>query len=604
MEDDPNDHNLYFSSTWQTKLSDLVHYGMQIQNIYNPTSASKRSTYRCPCIVELAACDGFGNDRMRYPRRTWWFALITADPRDRLNVDDPFAKRADKERTFLSFSGTLPFSPFLIAMLCLMRSMGLLPFCSILLLLFSSTLEAGSIGVNYGRVANNLPPPTKVVELLKSNGIGHVKLYDADPSVLRALAGTGIKVVVTIPNEILAATAARPAFAVAWVQRNVAAYYPSTQIHAVAVGNEVFVYPRNLTNFLVPAMQNVHAALCRLHLDGNVKVSSPIALTALQNSYPSSAGCFRPELVETVMRPMLEFLRQTDSYLMVNAYPFFAYEANTDVISLDYALFRPNEGVVDSGNGLRYYSLFDAQIDAVFAAMSAIKYDDIKIVISETGWPSAGDANEKGAAVANAAAYNGNLIRRVLSGNAGTPLKPQADMDVYLFALFNENQKPGLTSERNYGLFYPNEGKVYDVEFTLGGNNGGGRLRWEEDRGRPSNGGGSSSSTPQLPPAASAGTVRASSTGESWCVANAMVGKARLQAGLDFACGEGGADCRPIQRGAACYEPDTVEAHASYAFNSYYQRKGRAGGSCYFGGAAYVVSQPPKIGNCGLPSGA
>ncbi|CAL9779113.1 unnamed protein product [Musa acuminata subsp. burmannicoides] len=472
--------------------------------------------------------------------------------------------------------------------------MGIFACCS-LLLLFSTAAEAGIVGVNYGRVANNLPSATEVVELLKSNGISHVKLYDADPSFLRALAGTGVKVVVTVPNEILASTAARPGFALAWVQRNVVAYYPSTQIQAIAVGNEVFVYPRNLTTFLVPAMQNVHAALSSLRLDGVIKISSPIALTALQNSYPSSAGSFRPELVVSVLQPMLEFLRQTGSYLMVNAYPFFAYEANADVISLDYALFRPNPGVVDSGNGLRYYSLLDAQIDAVFAAMSAIKYEDIKIVISETGWPSKGDADEKGAGQANAAAYNGNLIRRVLSGNAGTPLRPQADIDVYLFALFNENQKPGPTSERNYGLFYPDEGKVYDVEFTLGGSNGGG-LRWEDVRGK--------GSSTTLPPASSSGTVRTSSTGESWCVANAMVGKTRLQAAMDYACGEGGADCRPIQQGAACYEPDTVEAHASYAFNNYYQSKGRAMGTCDFEGAAYVVSQPPRIGNCALPSGA
>ncbi|KAG6497143.1 hypothetical protein ZIOFF_045031 [Zingiber officinale] len=471
--------------------------------------------------------------------------------------------------------------------------MELLPFCSIFLftLLASSVSEARNVGVNYGRVANNLPPATKVVALLKSNGIGHVKLYDADPSVLRALAGSGIKVVVSVPNELLASVAARPGFAQQWVQRNVAAYYPSTKIHAIAVGNEVFVFPRNnITNFLVPAMQNVHAALVRLGLDADVKISSPIALTALQNSYPSSAGSFRPELVETVIRPMLEFLRQTGSYLMINAYPFFAYEANSDVISLDYALFRPNSGVVDAGNGLKYYNLFDAQIDAVFAAMSALKYDDIKIVVSETGWPSKGDTKETGAAAENAAAYNGNLIRRILSGNGGTPLRPQADIDVYLFALFNENQKFGPASERNYGLFYPDEGKVYDVEFSLGGGGGGG-LRWEEDGGRPS-----PSNSTSAPPAAegAGGTVRASSTGETWCVANAVVGKARLQAALDFACGEGGADCRYIQPGAACFEPNTVEAHASYAFNSYYQKQGRAGGSCYFGGGAYIVSQSPS----------
>ncbi|XP_074575735.1 glucan endo-1,3-beta-glucosidase 12-like [Curcuma longa] len=464
----------------------------------------------------------------------------------------------------------------------------------ILFLLFSafvfcsSSVEAGFIGVNYGRVADNLPPPENVVALLKSIGVTNVKLYDADPSVLRALVGSGIEAVVTVPNELLATAATRSDFALAWIQRNVALYYPSTLVNTVAVGNEVFADSNNLTDFLVPAMRNFHAALAQLGLDRVVKVSSPIALTALQTSYPPSAGAFRPDLAEPVMRPMLELLRQTGSYVMVNAYPFFAYEDNTDVISLDYALSRPNAGVVDAGSNLRYYSLLDAQIDAVFAAMSALSYDDIKIVLSETGWPSKGDKKEAGAGLANAAAYNGNLVRRVLSGNAGTPMRPQADLDIYLFALFNENQKPGPESERNYGLFYPDEQKVYDIAFALGGDHRG-RRRWDENRDRA------------ISPAP--GTVRVSSTGETWCVANTMAGAAKLQAALDYACGEGGADCRAIQPGAACFHPDTLEAHASYAFNSYYQTHWRASGTCDFEGAAFVVSQPPGMGTCLLQLG-
>jgi hypothetical protein len=111
----------------------------------------------------------------------------------------------------------------------------------------------------------------------------------------------------------------------------------------------------------------------------------------------------------------------------------------------------------------------------------------VRVVVSETGWPSKGDAKEAGAGAGNAAAYNGNLVRRVLSGNSGTPRRPEADVDVYLFALFNENQKPRPTSERNYGVFYPNQQQVYDVEFVLGGKgsgaNGGGGLGWQDNGG-------------------------------------------------------------------------------------------------------------------------
>lgn len=168
-------------------------------------------------------------------------------------------------------------------------------------------------------------------------------------------------------------------------------------------------------------------------------------------------------------------------------------------------------------------------------------------------------------------------------------------MDVYLFALFNENQKPGPTSERNYGMFYPNQQKVYDVEFVLGsGNsNGKGGLGWNEDGGKGSTNI-NSTGTSNNRSSSGSGTVSSSSTGETWCVANAMAGKEKLQKALDFACGEGEADCKAIQPGAACYDPNTIEAHATYAFNSYYQKKGRGFWTCDFGGAAYVVSQAPS----------
>ncbi|TQE00120.1 hypothetical protein C1H46_014230, partial [Malus baccata] len=328
--------------------------------------------------------------------------------------------------------------------------------------------DAASVGVNYGRIADNLPSAYKVVQLLKSQGLERVKVFDSDPAVLRALAGSDIKVTVDLPNELLSSAAKSQSFATNWVQRNVVAYHPNTQIEAIGVGNEVFVDTHHTTKFLISAMKNIHTALVHFKLESSIKVSSPIALSALQNSYPSSAGSFRPELVEPVFKPMLEFLRQTGSYLMVNCYPYFAYESNSDVIPLDYALFRENPGVVDAGNGLRYFNLFDAQIDAVFAAMSALKYDDINMVVSETGWPSKGDSVEVGASVENAAAYNGNLVRRILTGG-GTPLRPKADLTVYLFALFNEDKKFGPTSERNYGLFFPNERKVYDIPFTVEG---------------------------------------------------------------------------------------------------------------------------------------
>ncbi|KAM7270505.1 hypothetical protein ACFE04_029719 [Oxalis oulophora] len=81
---------------------------------------------------------------------------------------------------------------------------------------------------------------------------------------------------------------------------------------------------------------------------------------------------------------------------------------------------------------------------------------------------------------------------------------------------------------------------------------------------------------------------------EQWCVADEQTPDDQLQAAMDWACGQGGADCSMIQVNKACYNPNTVRDHASYAFNTYYQNFKRNGGSCFFKGAALITEQDPS----------
>ncbi|KAF0904889.1 hypothetical protein E2562_038614 [Oryza meyeriana var. granulata] len=82
-----------------------------------------------------------------------------------------------------------------------------------------------------------------------------------------------------------------------------------------------------------------------------------------------------------------------------------------------------------------------------------------------------------------------------------------------------------------------------------------------------------------------------------WCVANPTVASAVAQTAMDYACGSG-ADCDMMTPGAPCFLPDTLMAHASYAFNSYWQRTKVAGGTCDFAGAAMLITKDPSYDGC------
>ncbi|CAJ1939148.1 unnamed protein product [Sphenostylis stenocarpa] len=89
----------------------------------------------------------------------------------------------------------------------------------------------------------------------------------------------------------------------------------------------------------------------------------------------------------------------------------------------------------------------------------------------------------------------------------------------------------------------------------------------------------------------------------SWCVARSDASNDALQTALDYACGAG-ADCLPLQSEGLCFLPNTIQAHASYAFNSYYQRRARAPGSCDFAGTGTIATSDPSYGSCVYPSTA
>ncbi|KAL3731310.1 hypothetical protein ACJRO7_028221 [Eucalyptus globulus] len=364
------------------------------------------------------------------------------------------------------------------------------------------------IGVNIGTDLSDMLSPTQVVALLKAQNIRHLRLYDTDHAMLLALANSGIGITVSVPNDQLLGIGQSNATAAYRVARNIIAHVPATNITAIAVGSEF-----------------IHSALVASNLDSRIKVSTPHSSSIIIDSFPPS--------------------QSTGSYLMLNVYPYYDYMQSNVTIPLDYALFLHIRKTltVDSNTLLHYTNVFDAAVNAAYFAMSYLNFINIPIVVTESA----------DATLENANIYNSNLIKHVLN-NTGTPKHPGVAVSTYIYELYNEDQRLGSVSEKNWGLFDANGVPIYILHLT------------------------------------GAGTVLAiDTTNQTFCVAKEGADKKMLQAALVGLVGPEN------------YEPDNVVAHATYAFNAYYQKMGKASGTYDFGSIATVTTTNPSHGSCIFP---
>lgn len=400
-----------------------------------------------------------------------------------------------------------------------------------------------------------------------------VKLYDANPDILRLLSTTKLKVSIMIPNHEISGIAANQSIADEWVRNNVVPFYPKTMIRFLLVGNEVLSYNseqgHKMWHDLVPAMRSIKRSLKSLNIR-DIKIGTPLAMDVLQSTFPPSRGTFRSDIRDSVIVPMLKFLDRTKSFFFIDAYPYFPWSQDPNNINLDFALFRGNFTTRDPGSGLLYSNLLDQMLDSLIFAMSKLGYTNIQLVISETGWPNSGDIEEPGANIFNAPTYNRNLIQRMTTKPPiGTPARPGVTIPTFIFSLFNENQKPGPGTERHWGLLETDGTPIYDLDLT-------GKKHITDFASLP------------------APENNVPFKGKVWCVAAKGANEIELASALSYACNEVNMTCEALSPGNECYEPVSVTDHASYVFSTFWAKFKTTGATCYFNGLAEQTTKDPS----------
>ncbi|KAL6893593.1 hypothetical protein ACP4OV_007691 [Aristida adscensionis] len=429
---------------------------------------------------------------------------------------------------------------------------------------------AGGLGVNWGTMATHQLPASTVVRMLQDNGIGKVKLFDADAGTMEALAGSGVEVMVAIPNNLLDTMTDYDA-AREWVHQNVSLYNfdGGVTIKYVAVGNEPFLSSLNGTflNVTFPALRNIQRALDDAGLGDKIKATVPLnadVYNSPKDNPVPSAGRFRPDIGD-LMTEIVQFLNQSGAPFTVNIYPFLSLYGNDD-FPLDYAFFDgTGSPVVD--NGIQYTNVFDANFDTLVSALGAAGVGGLPVIVGEVGWPTDGD---KHATPAYAERFYAGLLRK-LAANAGTPLRPGQYIEVYLFSLIDEDAKsvaPG-NFERHWGIMRYDGRPKYAMDLT-----GQGRAD-----------------------AALAAARDVQYLPRRWCVANAGAPdlQGRIGDSVTYACTF--SDCTALGYGSSCNGMDAV-GNASYAFNMYFQVQNQVEGSCDFQGLAVPTTQDPSTSTC------
>ncbi|KAL6961361.1 hypothetical protein U1Q18_039129 [Sarracenia purpurea var. burkii] len=376
--------------------------------------------------------------------------------------------------------------------------------------------------------------------------VQNLTLHDPSPKLFEAFSHTGgVPWAIPVGNEQLNEVSSSVLAAESWVRTHVLAHYPAAKITAIVVGHTVLCSRnhKHQMGFILSSLKNVYHSLTRWGLEREIKVSTSFSTSCLNLS--SSSATYRDDLAEKCIKPILKFLQDTNSPYLVNP-PRHFFASPGDILSL----------VSSHGEAMKNIGVFDLnKIKLLISSEKETKPLSRKLSFmdSKTDEPFP----ERPPPLSPTRSPIGYSVPAFV---ANTPFPP----------LVGTSSPPPLSLP-----FAPEPPPIFG-------------------RGSPPSYG------PNLPPCNPSNTGAPTpaplqgAKNELWCVAKPSVPAETLQEAMDYACGEGGADCEAIKPQGSCYFPDSIVAHASYAFNSYWQKNKGNGGTCGFGGTSMLINADPS----------
>ncbi|KAL5556807.1 hypothetical protein UlMin_039043 [Ulmus minor] len=378
-----------------------------------------------------------------------------------------------------------------------------------------------------------------------------LNLYTTTPETLQEMSHSSLTLAVSLSDEHLNEVSSNVLKAETWLRTYVLAHYPATPITSIVAGN-TFLCRREQDyklSLLLPSLKNIHHSLKRWGLEMDIKITASFSSSCLQ---PNSAFC-DGDFAQNFVRPLMQFLQSTNS---------------------TYSLNPPSK-----------FSPLSAQSSSlVFSHLECMKklglleLNKMNVIVSSP--KEAKPMSRKLSSWYPTPTFSFSFPSNV-APQAQNPFPPQISSPP-----LSQIASPPTMSFSSAPEMPPDfDTASPPLAFSM------------SPSAHPANPPHGFSLPPCNPNFQGAPTPQIGTGHKLWCVAKPNVPEETLQEAMDYACGSG-ADCEEIKTSGNCYKPDTVVAHASYAFNSYWQKNKRNGGTCSFGGTAMLINHDPSFLHC------